>query len=1291
VASIGYSKASGNSQDSVETVTQQGSSVASINGNTRIQAGQALSVVASDISAGNNLTLIGKSVDLSAAQNTSVEHGAQQSSSSGLSVGVTFNPLAAFKSAYQQSASGNPSTSFMGRASKYGDAIGDGALAASTPVVVQAGSRSASGSQDHATSSAQVSSLTAGNNLTVLATGGSITSQGASMSAGGDATLIAKDSINLDVAHSFETQGQTNTAKGWSTDNRGSLPVGVFNSKGNGNGSTDTIRGTSLSAGGKAMLATTDGDISLTAANLVANSDLSINAARNLTIQSGQDTLTNANQNNSQAIGKVVISDTERFAGYHSEKSKDNNTAITQVASNVGSLQGNVSLSAGDKYTQTASNVLAKNDINIVAKSIDINTAVNTGSSDQSSADLKIGAFARVTSPLIDLGNNIENARKSDGRLQAMQGLAAASNGYQVASAVNALRGGAGSGELLKAEVGVGFATANSQDRSNYSQAQGSSVLGGGNVNLTSTEGDIHATGAHIAAGDAAGKTLTLDSARNILLDAGQSTATSSGSNHSAGVEVGVGYEVGAKTGAYIYATANVGNGNYNNSATTNSNTQLSGDTVTLASKGDTTLKGATVKANTINADVGGKLAIESVQDTSVQHNEQSSVGGRVQVSIGTAWEASGNVGQSTANGSSNAVNQQSGLFAGNGGYHVTADTVALKGGAIASSNAANSELTAKSITFENLTNKMDYSASTVSMSGGYGEKTGDASTQTGNQGNAPTQTSTGASNPNVTPGIPLMESGSASSTTYGTLTDGKITIGGQHMTSAAGLGAHTDLATAHTAIAPLPDLKNVMANQQAMAAAANTVIATGAQIANDLGTAANKKNEQAQAVLNNKDSTQAQKEQAQQDANDAQAAIKNWGPTGDYTRALKVVTGILVGGVAGEGVGQLAANASAPYAAQAIGDYFAQPGHDNQTVQLLTHAVLGGILAAANGGSALAGAGAGAAGELAAKEITRQLYPNAFDPDGSFHPEKLDANQINTVISLSTAVGALVAGATGGSLLDASVGGNIAANAATYNRLLSHAEKQLIKDKAGINIAEADRLTKAACYELKCWAQYPEGSKGYNDNYVSVMDAYDLKNEIAWIKSQQAQGQFVYSAMNDIMDHARSTDVPIALNGLKVATGWGTATAGIALCGTGIGCAPGSMMIAFGSSNMMEGGNALYNAYLGNPAVGVNPLRYGFNQVFPVWGNTLYDGANLAVTLGSLAVPVPRMVGASDGIDRAQSLFGSTTSGFNNLKMLPFSNLPYPYGVNQAIMIFGVGAQAVTVTNDVLGAGKKK
>ncbi|WP_170299042.1 hypothetical protein, partial [Massilia eburnea] len=69
--------------------------------------------------------------------------------------------------------------------------------------------------------------------------------------------------------------------------------------------------------------------------------------------------------------------------------------------------------------------------------------------------------------------------------------------------------------------------------------------------------------------------------------------------------------------------------------------------------------------------------------------------------------------------GSSTSVGQQSGLFAGDGGYHVKADTVDLKGGAIASTNTTDSELTTNALTTSNLENKMSYSASYVSMAGG--------------------------------------------------------------------------------------------------------------------------------------------------------------------------------------------------------------------------------------------------------------------------------------------------------------------------------------------------------------------------------------------------------------------------------------------------------------------------------------------------------------------------------------------------------------------------------------------
>ncbi|EJN01452.1 hemagglutinin repeat-containing protein [Herbaspirillum sp. YR522] len=1072
VASFGYGSASADGKNSSASVTQQASTLASLNGNLQVQAGQNLSVTASDLGAGRDLTLIARNIDLSAAQNTSEQHSQQQSSSSGFSVGFTYNPLAAFKNAYQQSANNNPAASFIGKNNKYAEAAGEGASAATTPVVVQAGSRSSNSTQDHATSTAQVSTLTAGNNLTLLATDGDITSQGAVMSAEGDALLLAKKNILLDVARSFESQDQTSNAKGWSLDNRGSLPVGMLNANGNGDGTSTSVTGTTLSAGRTVSVSSTEGDITLTAANLVANGDLSVSAARNLTVQSGQDVVANTNRSDNQAIGKVVISDTERFAGYHTEKSQGDNSAVTQVASNLASLAGNVSLSAGDSYGQQASNVLAANNVDITAKSIDITTADNTGSSDQSSSSLKIGAFARVSSPLIDLVNNIENARKSDGRLQVMQGLAAAANGYQAFSGATG-----GSGSIIKGEVGIGFASANSQDNNRYTHAQGSTIQGGNNVNLTSTQGDIHATGASIAAGE----TLTLDSARNILLDAAQSTATGSGDNHSAGLEVGVGYSVGAQTGVYAYLSASIGNGKYDYNALTNSNTHLSGDAVVLKSAGDTTLKGADVNAGTIDAAVGGKLAIESVQDKVTQHSEQNSIGGRAQISIGTAWEASSSASRSTASGSSSFVNQQSGLFAREGGYHVTADSVALKGGVIGSTDAGKSELTTNSISFENLENKMEYSASTMSLSGGIsggGKADSKSESKVGEEGSAAqagskNSLSNGAPTPNLTPGIILQDNGSDSSTAYATLTGGKINIGGQTTTDATSLGAHTDLATANSTIEALPDLRNVMKEQQAMAAAANTVIATTVQIAGDIAKS---------------------REKDAQTKGDLEEA-KKWGPTGEHTRDLKTVVSVLVGALAGQGPGQLAATAAAPYLANAIGNYFSQPGNENQPAQVLSHALLGGILAAANGGSAAVGATAGAVGELAAQAITKELYPHAYDDDGVFHADRLSTSETQTVIALSAAAGALVGALGGGTSLDTVIGTNVATNAVTNNYLT---KKQILEKQKEIQTCNGDSDCVLAIEKKYVRTSYLQNNKALTEGVMALEILKSQRQELS-------------------------------------------------------------------------------------------------------------------------------------------------------------------------------------------------
>ena len=92
-------------------------------------------------------------------------------------------------------------------------------------------------------------------------------------------------------------------------------------------------------------------------------------------------------------------------------------------------------IDAGGAYRQTGSDVAAARDIDISAQSVDIRTADNHGRSRRSERDLKIGTFAKISSPLIDLVNAAEGAAKSkaDDRTLALQGLAAGAQAYQEA------------------------------------------------------------------------------------------------------------------------------------------------------------------------------------------------------------------------------------------------------------------------------------------------------------------------------------------------------------------------------------------------------------------------------------------------------------------------------------------------------------------------------------------------------------------------------------------------------------------------------------------------------------------------------------------------------------------------------------------------------------------------------------------------------------------------------------------------------------------------------------------
>ena len=223
----------------------------------------------------------------------------------------------------------------------------------------------------------------------------------------------------------------------------------------------------------------------------------------------------------------------------------------------------------------------------------------------------------------------------------------------------------------------------------------------------------------------------------------------------------------------------------------------------------------------------------------------------------------------------------------------------------------------------------------------------------------------------------------------------------------------------------------------------------------------------------------------------DAVAQQQNWGIGSQNGRALEAVTTLLVSVVSGQGSGQVAANALAPYAAQLIGDKFdTNHGSDpNAALQLLSHALLGALLAEANGGNAANGAGAAAGGELAAKLLTEALYPG--------YTGELNDQQKQTILALSQAVGA-VAGSIGGDVSGAALGTNIAGNS-VENNWLSRQE-----------VAAADEALKAC-------DSHGDGASACRKQIIDAMNELDTVRDRALTDGRRRIVQEHLSKLRDI------------------------------------------------------------------------------------------------------------------------------------------------------------------------------
>ncbi len=184
--------------------------------------------------------------------------------------------------------------------------------------------------------------------------------------------------------------------------------------------------------------------------------------------------------------------------------------------------------------------------------------------------------------------------------------------------------------------------------------------------------------------------------------------------------------------------------------------------------------------------------------------------------------------------------------------------------------------------------------------------------------------------------------------------------------------------------------------------------------------------------------------------------------------------------------------------------------------------------LHAASGGMAGSVGGAVGAGTVAAAApLLDDWQTSLTDKLQAAGASESVAKAAATLIMNTTAL-SMGAIASGGSVQGAAAGLSTDAN----NRQLHHSEKEMIAKKANGDKVAVERLTKAACFEIKCWAQFPEGSPLYIQSYVSTAEAAGLKQEIVWVSQQKINGNFIYTPFEKFTDDVAATTRLSSVNG---------------------------------------------------------------------------------------------------------------------------------------------------------------
>ncbi|MDW8847090.1 hemagglutinin repeat-containing protein [Erwinia sp. MMLR14_017] len=817
----------------------------------------------------------------------------------------------------------------------------------------------------------------------------------------------------------------------------------------------ETAQGSALSGDSVTMQA--GNNLLIQGSSVAGDNDVRLAAGNNLTITTADEHNEESHQRQEKKSGLSGTGGIGVTYGTQQLKVTDTAQDVTQQGSTVGSVDGSVSLSAGNTLTVKGSDLVAGQDMALSGKEVNIlaaeNQSTQTHKVEQKQSGLTLALSGAAGSALNTAVTQAKSAGdESDGRLAALKGIQAALNGVSATQAAR-LDGAKGNDAANNNTVGVslsyGSQSSKSQSTLTEKTQQGSTLTAGNNLSIRATgsgvkgeSGDITVQGSQLQAG----RDMQLSANRDVNLVSAEESSSTRSSNSSRGGSVGVGLTAGSGgAGLNVSASVNKGKGHENADSVSHAETQVkAGNQVTITSGRDTLLAGAQVSGEKVIADVGRNLTLASEQDRETYDSKQqsTSAGAGYTFGAGTA-SASISASRDKMHSDWKSVTEQTGIFAGAGGFDVTVGGHTQLDGAVIGSTASadKNTLDTGTLGFSDIHNHAAYDVEHAGAGISTGGSIGDQFA--GNMANGVLSGLNGSDN--------------ADSVTRAAVSAGTIVIRDPAKQTQDVAGLSRDVENANPGLDEIFDKEK----EQNRLKAAQLIAEIGSQvgdIARAEGQIAGEKAKRDPAALQAAREQLAASGKPFTDADVAKQAYNNamasFGTGSALQQGISAATAAIQG-LAGGNIGQAISGAASPYLAEQI--HVLTEG--NPEAKAMAHAVVGAVASYASGNSALAGAAGAVSGELMAGLVMKQLYPGKEVSD-------LTETEKQTISALGTLAAGLAGGVTGDSTSDAVAGAQAGQNAVENNLLGGSEDAQAAWIRQhGIDMAScADAPGSASC-----------------------------------------------------------------------------------------------------------------------------------------------------------------------------------------------------------------------------------